>query len=466
MARTKKQIEQSFATAIEDINPSVDTVKGPIPDIFITPQALQIRETEQRIDDLSRRYSLDYTMTQNTQALALYGINHGLRKSPGKSASGYAYFFTFTRLRSGNNISIPAGTIVSTADSRIAYQTTKSAVIIGSSIDSYYNATKRRYEVRAPVASLGIGSEFDIPAGRLRSLQSNILGLDGVENRAPIRGSVSEQSNEAFGSLIRSKFNGTALGSGDGLRQIIQNFDSARITDVSIVFSSDYKLFKRRTRRAAWDIYLIGEDEESSSDTFTGDGFTNSFVLSKQPVFSVSSVLVNGSAVAYSFEKDTSYQTGESYIAKDKVVLPFALAASSTLTVEYNYDVLIRDTQEYLSKVQVDLYEADSLVRRARQVPLKISISIQVLSTFDEAQAISDALAIIQDFGNPGSYTDILYPEALRGRLASEIGGVSKVQVTGFSKRDTGSLPIDALEFETNEYPVISDADITIVPRR
>jgi len=54
MARTKKQIEQSLASDMEAINPSLDTVKGPVPDIFIRPQASQLRSVEVLIDDLNK----------------------------------------------------------------------------------------------------------------------------------------------------------------------------------------------------------------------------------------------------------------------------------------------------------------------------------------------------------------------------------------------------------------------------
>ena len=81
MARNTKQIEQSIAADIESNDPTLDTVKGPIPDIFIRPQAKQLRNIEIKIDDLNKRYSLDYIRTTNTASLELYGSNHGLRKS-------------------------------------------------------------------------------------------------------------------------------------------------------------------------------------------------------------------------------------------------------------------------------------------------------------------------------------------------------------------------------------------------
>jgi len=371
----------------------------------------------------------------------------------------------FSRLESGQRITIPAGTVVSTSDTSISYRTTREAVIIGESIDSYYNATKRRYEVRVPIESLGTSDVFDIPPGRIRQFQSSITGLDGVENREYISGSQEAEDNETFGKNIRAKFNGTAQGSGDGLRQIIQNFDSTRIYDVHLVFSTDYTLFRRRTRRAAWDVYLIGEDSQEITESFVGNGSRTQFQLTNLPVLSVSSVLVNGISVPYSLIKDTTDQTHTSARANDLVVLSSAPIEDISVDITYNYDKLITDTYTYISQLQNDLYDADILVRKAIPVNIKVTVSIQVLSTFDKAQAVSDTLAAIQDYGDLTTFVSVLSPDELRTRIEQEVSGISFVRVLEFARIDSGTVPAEPIEFLANEYPVISSENVTIVTR-
>lgn len=466
MARTTKQIEQSIAIDIESNDPTLDTVKGPIPDIFIRPQAAAIRAAELKIDDLNKRYSLDYIRTTNTASLELYGSNHGLRKSPGRPATGYVYFFTFSRLNSDETITIPAGVVVTTSDGTISYQTTSQVLIQGAAIESYYNPSKRRYEVKAPIASLGTGDIYDIPAGRIRSIRSSVSGIDGVENKTAITGSRETESNESFGRHIQAKFNGTALGSGDGLKQLILNYDTSRILSAQMVFSSDQALFRRRTRRASWDVYIIGEDARTATQTFIGDGVTREFILDGQPIFSIDSVTINNIATPYSFVRDTTDQTKTSARATDKVVLSTAPFINSSIEINYTYDILIQDIQDYIEKIQINLYESDTLVRKAIPVAIDIEVSIQVLSSFDEAQAINDTLSSIQDFTNINTYVEILYPERLRDKISAEVGGISGVRITKFSRVDTGTLPVEAVEFLAYEYPVVSDSNITIIARR
>jgi hypothetical protein len=466
MARTRKQIEQSISSDIEDQDPTLDTVKGPIPDIFIRPQAAQIRTVELKIDDLNKRYSLDYIKTTNTASLELYGANHGLRKSPGKPARGYVYFYTFTRINPGDVLTIPAGVVVTTSDTAVGYQTTADVVIIGNSMSSYYNVSKKRYEIRAPVESLGTGDVYEIPAGRIKNIRSGTVGIDGVENREPIRGSLEAQNNESFGNHIQAKFNGTGLGSGDGLRQLILGYDSSRIRDAKVIFSSDQALFRRRTRRAAWDVYLIGDDSDTAKDSFFGNGIRKEFILAKQPVISVNDVKVNNIPASYSIVRDTSDQTKLSSRSTDKVVFASAPIITDMIEISYTYDRLVQDTQSYIDKIQVKLYEADSLARQALKVSLAVSVSIQILSSFDESQAVVDTLAVIQDFFNITSFVEILYPDRLRDKIAAEVGGISGVRIVVFNRLDTGTLPVDAVEFKANEYPVLLTENITITPRR
>lgn len=464
MARTLKQIETSLANDIEAINPSLDTQKGPIPDLYIRPQAAQLRQTEVQVDDLNKRYSLDYIRTRNTAALDLYGGNHGVRKSPGKPARGYVYFYAYSRLRAGEILVIPAGTVVSTADTTVAYQTTREVVMYGDTIESFYNAPKRRYEVKAPVESLGTGEVFDVPPYRVR--QASVQGIDGVENRTRIEGGVASESNESFGRKISVAFNGTALGSGDGLRRLIVNYDATRINDAKIVYSTDTQLFRRRIRRAAWDVYLIGEDEETTIDNFIGNGSKSEFVMQNQPTLSVADVKVNGVPVPFAYVPDTTDQTKLSSRSTDRVVLTAAPAPGIPVQISYSYDKLVTDTQGYVNQVQVNLYEADVLVRKALPIYLSISVSAQILSSFDDSQATIDIESIIQDFGNFTSFVDIILPDQLRDRISSQVGGISNVRITGFTSRDYGTLPIEAIEFKGNEYPVVLAEDVTVMVRR
>jgi len=451
-----------LASSIEEQDPSIDTVKGPVFDIFIRPEAAQLRATELLYDDLSRRYSLDYVLTQGEEVLVLYGANHGLRKSAGRPSSGSVVFFTYTSIGSDDVVVIPAGTTVTTSDPAVSFRTTRDAYIIGSSLPSFFNAAKRRYEIRVPVEALGSGPLFDVPPLRITNVLSSVEGIDGVTNTTRIEGGTEDETNARFGQRIRSKFNGLALGSGDGLEQLVRNFNTSSILDVSMIFSTDYDNFRRRTRRAAWDIYIIGSETDDADITYVGDGVLRRFPIPLTPVLSVTGVRVNDADVGFTFLPDTTDQYRTSSAANDVVELASIPGLNDTVTISYAYDKLVRDTQDYVDRIGVELYKADILVRKAIPVGVKTHILVQVLSSFDETDAASSAFATAVDFLNPGQFISLLYPNELQSELSATTAGVSKINVLEFTRDVTGTLAIDVIELKPYEFPETADSLITI----
>lgn len=466
MARTLSQIEASLASSIEEQDSSIDTQKGPVFDFFIRPQAAQFRATELLYDDLSRRYSLDYVVNKNPTVLQLYGANHGVRRSPGRAARGNVVFFTSAAIGSTETLVIPAGTVVSTADPTVAYRTTRDAYILGASLSSFYNASARRYEVRVPVEALGSGTIFEVPPNRVTRILSSIRGIDGVINRERIANSLEAEAPATFGRRIRSKFNGLALGSGDGLNQLIRNFDPSSITDVAMVYSSDYTYFRRRVSRSAWDVYLIGSATDTASVTYVGDGVRRDFPIPNVPATAVSSVTVDTFSVGFSFVQDSTDQFRRSTRAADKVVLDSIPGLNSTIKITYSYNKLITDTQTYANKIGIQLYRSDILVREAIPVPIKATVLVQVLSSFDETEAAAAAFDSVSNFINTEKFVTTLSANDLRSQLSSDVAGIANIDVLEFTRNLTGTIPVETIEFAPFEYPVSQDALITIKVRR
>lgn len=466
MARTLRQIELSLSDSIESQDPGVDTVKGPVFDIYIRPQAAQIRALELLYDDLSRRYSLDYVLTQNEQVLQLYGANHGLRRSLGRAARGWVTFFAYQAPGPDEIIVVPAGTVVSTSDPTIAFRTLRDAFILGSSLGAFFNASARRYEVRVPVEALGSGQLFEVPPNRITQIQSSVQGVDGVINRSRIEGSAEFESMSRFGSRTRSKFNGLALGSGHGLLQQIENFNTSSIDDVAMIFSTDIEHFRRRTRRSAWDVYIIGSVSEEAEITYIGNAVQRTFSLPLAPVLSVNSVRVGSSTVGFTFLPDTSFQSRSSTQSNDRVELDSIPSLNETVTISYTYDRLIRDTQSYVDRIGTQLYRSDILIRKAIPVLMRTKVSIQVLSSFDETDAASSAFASVSDFINKNQFVSVLSASDLISRLSADVAGVSNIDVLEFTRDLTGTIPVETVEFKPYEYPETTDALITIEVRR
>ncbi len=466
MARTLRQIELSLADAIETQDSSIDTVKGPVFDIFIRPQAAQIRAVELLFDDLSRRYSLDYVLSQNETVLQLYGANHGLRRSLGRAARGNVTFYTYQAPGPDEVVVVPAGTVVSTSDPTISFRTLRDAFILGSSLGAFFNAAARRYEVRVPVEALGAGALFEVPPNRILRVQSTVQGIDGVVNRERISGSTEFESASRFGARIRSKFNGLALGSGDGLKQLVESFNTSSIDAVQMIFSTDTDNFRRRTRRSAWDVYIIGSVTETAEVTYVGNAVQRTFRLPLSPALAVQGVRVGSTPVGFSFLPDSTFQYRSSTQANDRVELDVIPGLNETVTITYTYDKLIRDAQDYVNRLGVQLYRADILVRKAIPVPIRARVLVQVLSSFDETEAASAAFASVSSFINRTEFISVLFANDLRSQLSADVAGVSNISILEFTRDLTGTIPVETLEFRPFEYPETSDSLITIEVRR
>lgn len=462
MARTLRQIELALADSIEGQDSSVDTVKGPVFDIFIRPISAQLRATELQYDDLSRRFSLDYVLTQNQSVLQLYGANHGLRRAGGKAAGGYVLFYTYAAPGPDSIVVVPSGTVVSTTDTTISFRTTRDAFILGSSLGAFFNAAERRYEVRVPVTALGSGQLFEVPPNRILKIQSSVRGIDGVINKERISGSTEQEPASKFGKRIRSKFNGLGLGSGSGLEQLIRQFSPSSILDVKIIYSTDLEHFRRPTRRASMDVYLIGSVSDTAEATFIGNASTRTFVLPQSPVLGVSSVRVGNTSVGFTFIPDEAFSSRKSTRSQDKVELSVIPGLNETVTVTYTYDKLTRDVQAYVDRLGVQLYRTDILVRKAIPVPVRASFSFELLSSFDETEAASAALDAVISFVNKEEFVSTLSASSARDYLSAEVAGASKVKVVEFTRDLSGTLPVETIEFYPYEYPETNASLVTV----
>lgn len=463
MARTPVQVEDAMIASTQIIDPGIDATKGPHRGAFIQPQAQVISQTEQLVDDLSLRYSLRYVMTRNPAVMDLYAFNHGLAAGLGSPSTTVLYFYTFTVPEAGGYVFIPSGTVVSTVDSTVSFQTTTDLTIPADSFPLYYNSTSRRYEFPVPSASIGVGPEFEIAARRLVNLQTSLAGIVGVFQ--PFRSSPSAQVEQAaqLGQRQQAKFTGLSLGTPAGLESTVRNFDTSNILDVSVVYSTEFDLFRRPLNRPGFDIYVVGNVSDTMTETFRSAGGELKFYLSKRPVQNLNSVIVNGTAVTAQLVRDNKPATADSVRALDYLLLQAPTDPGSTIQVSYTYNRLLTDISTFLEKANQRYWQADILVRAGRQVPMAITIDASALSTVDTLSLISSIQLATFTYVNRNLLGLTLFPEGLRQAINSTVAGLSSSRVSLFTRLDQGGvLPVDVQEMNKTEYPFISPGDLTI----
>lgn len=449
MARSRSQIETSLANRITTIDPTVDTKKGPVPDIFTIPEAYEIQSLEARQDSIGLRYSFDYTKLQNRDIQILYGANHGLRPSNGTPsvARGIAYRYT----RPQEDVIIPAGRIVTTTDGTVSFKVTYDTIMYAGRADAYYNATTSRYEVPITLTSMGTGTDFDLPPRTLRKLQEPISGIDGAENVERATQGKPEEDLTQFAVRTQKMFNGLETASADGFISTILNYGAPIVENVIPIFSSDTQYFQRRTRRAAWDIYIRGEQIEDVTATFAANG-TAIFVLPNTPVISVSEVRVNDIPTSFSYTPDLSPERRGSVLEYDVVQLPSVPAMGSVITVRYQWNSLIALLQQYYNQTRAQSYKTDILIRMAQSVLLRVRVDVKAASTFDVTTVLGRTQNTIYSYFDETIRREIILPEAFRSYVVVGTPGISNLWVRTFTRATTGTLDVEPIELAPYEY--------------
>lgn len=449
--------------SIASIDPGIDASKGPHRAAFVQPQAAIISQTEQVLDDCALRYSLRYVMARNPAIMGLYAANHGILQGTGSPSRTQLVFYTFNIPAHGGYIFIPVGATATTQDATVTFQTTDSMTVDASAFPLYYNNTTRRYEFTVQAESIGIGPEFEIAAGRIRTLQSQIEGIVGVTQ--PFRTGPSQplESSLQLGQRQQAKFVGTSMGTTAGIESVVRDFDTANIQDVSVVYSTEYDLFRRPLNRPGFDIYLVGSITETATDTFRSNGGETSFVLTQQPVTSISTCLVNGVAVTPTLVKDTTPATMGSTRAQDRLVVQAPTDSGSTVQVSYTYNRLLRDVSTFLTQANQRFWRADILVRAANPVALRIAVNLQGMSTTDPQSVVANGQLATNTYINLNRLATFYTPTALIQAILGTTVGVSNATIQMFQRIDQlGTLNVDVVETNKTEYAFISPSDLTI----
>lgn len=465
MARTQDEIEQSLIESVHSNDPSTDTRKGPVYNFLLRPVPPELQKTEadaERIAILTTQ-QLDQVATEaEIQALA---TSFSIRLGGGKASKTKGQQF-FAYAKPEQDIVINRGTLVGTDDQQYTYFVSEPVTIPANTADNYYNPQTRRYEITTSAEATSVGPDFDLPRTRVKKLLTPIDGIDGTINILDYDG--GEEAEDLAGSVdrIRSKLAGLDPETGGGIISDIRNYDPETITDVSLVFPKDRGLFKRLTNRPAIDAYVKGEILETISETLVASGGETQLVLSKQPVRSVTSILVNGTGVSFSFIEDTSFDVGFSPRAASYVLLDSPLLAADVAVVTYQYNILIAEIQEDLFSLERP-FDTDVLAREPRAFGVAISIDATVVASFDTARVYTNIEAklfaeVEQDF-----FIDVLQPDVIAQKIKDEVAGLAaKPRFTIFRRTSGGLLEVDTIAIEKNEDPYIDQDQLSINVRR
>lgn len=459
-ARTSEEILLDLKTSIEQSDPSWDTAQGPIRDVFMAPVSGVVAKTEQDAEDLRRLFSLDFEDVISEDEIRKALNNFGSVPGVGTKSSHTQYFMRSTRPR--EDITVPAGTLVSNSTGNLVYSTTETVVMEASQADSYFNPTRRAYEVSVKVEAVGVGPEYALPARRVQTILTPVNGIDATENRQRSSQGLPTESTIEQAARLKSVFLGLNLNSKGGLPKKILDTLSSQISLVQMIVPGDPE-FTRIQVRPSLDIYALGNVTETAVDTVTAVAGQTEVILTNQPAISISSVKVNGVAADYTMIKDLSDEGRDSVRAQDMVVLNVPVLASDLVEVTYVYNKSLNNVDALVLNVGSEsLFRTDCLVRDFRRVRPQVSIELKVLSSYTIDEVSAQIRSWIAEYLDAPLLREKITPSDMRDAIRSEINGIQTLRIGKF-RRDTGSLSnIEVIVLAKNEITAYEESYIDI----
>lgn len=469
MGRTADQRIASLAKRVQDSDKSVEYDKGPVFDLMIRPVGEELGSAEDKADYISNLYTSAFSEVADEREVLALETNFAMEgQGSGKSSKTKAqYFFRFARPQVGESFMIAEGTLVANADSSMVYRTIETVFMEGQYADIYYNNKEGWYGIPVLTEATAIGSAYDLKQGRVNKILSVVDGWDGTINLADYAGGEEAESNSQKVARIKKRFEGMDTGTFGGVESRVLNYNPAVISSVRLVDPSNQTIFKRPTIRPALDLYIIGQDMLVTTDTFTASDGQTSYVLKNQPVYSVSSVTKNGTAITtWQFDRDDSVLQ-QSSRSQDAIVFDPPLVLGDSVSVTYQYNGIISSVQNDIFPATNNLlFRTDVLVREAREAKISISIRFSFVGSVsleDGEAALVDALYRLVEVG---TFIDNLNPETLRSQLKSEVVGLGDLFFVKFAKTVGSLSDVEIVNFADNEYPKIDENNLILSPMR
>lgn len=461
MARSAEQIESDLSNSIEAQDNSYDVSQGPIKDLFTIPLSGIIAEVEQQAEDLRKLFSLQFSEVATEDEIRKALNNFGSYPNEGSKSTHNQHFLRFTRPK--EDIVIPIGTLVSNNTGNLVYRTIETVTMLADQADTYYNPTRKAYEIVAKVESDGVGGEYALSARRIQTIMSSLNGIDATENRTKSSQGLPTETLDNQYSRLQTRLTGLNLNTFAGIPEKIKESMSNNVSLVQVITPSQPE-FKRIQYKPSIDVYVHGDSSQINTESFNAISGQTEIYLTKQPVLSVESVIINNSAsVSFKLIKDSTNESSNSLSSKDYILLDLPLSSGDSIEVNYTYNKLLEDVSNIvLDGNSQSLFMTDTLIRGFIEVSPIISFELKVISSYSFDDVASNIRQyIIDDLSNAISGRK-MSPNEYRDVIIDNISGIQSLRVLKF-RRDTGSLSnIETVILYKNEITKYVEENIDI----
>ena len=344
--RTLDDILSSLRRTRGDVDPYADSTKGPI-SVLLYCYATGLSRVEQHASYLMSVYQLETADLLARDDLDNLGRNYGKNPNVGKPARVNLTFWMQSRPQAGKLYNIDAGTLAGTQDGRYLFSTIRTVTLVGNSAELYYNADLLRYEISVMAEATAVGDDYNLPEGTIASIIGTLLDFDGVTNKKQASNGTDPLTPTQFRNMIWDALQGLNANLAGNIISTIESLDPAGYDDIRLVSSANLESFKRTkllNGKLGYDVYMLTDVYADDIYTGTAQGGETEIVLPTRPVLSVEYCTVDGRAVPFTFQQDTTTVYTGSPLSSDKILLASPLYPAQTFEIRYYYYSLVQDS--------------------------------------------------------------------------------------------------------------------------
>jgi hypothetical protein len=464
-ANTLKAIRDRMVSQLKTIDSLIDTQQGsPVKDIVVDSPSVEIRGNFVVLDYIMRTRNLDSFLN----LLAEQDYLEDLRLALGfqttdeviamveSDLDDFADTFGITRIvarkalylqrfyRNDNNsgapVTIPLGTEVKTPDGLVSAVTITSVGQV-----PIIEATTGLYYVEETAEATATGTDGNVALGTFTSMTPVLAQAISTSNVSLIQSGVDEESNGSLIERIKEARKGRNYPTTTGLRRLATGAldgSSLDFVDAKVIGPSDPLM--TRVLAGGVDIYVVGKSIVPYTEVIVYATGHTEYVLSVQPVETLSSVTTSSGVLPYTFYSDVTGAFAGSTRALSSITLTSIgdLADGDAISVQYSYDGAIRDAQSLVSEGgEFHAPAMDALFRQARQAIIDVSLEVIQFGDRTQAEVQTDVQSDLAAFFDGGTTSQgIVYTPRTIGEdidvsdiiaLIADISDVDRITLTG-----------------------------------
>jgi len=441
-------------------NNQLDTTYGPIYDSSLFPQSIVLGQLSADVADLSQVQSLvealDLDATEEIRAIV---SNEGIIASPGTNATVTLEFQSSVAPPLAG-LPVARGTPIGVRDatSTIVFVTTEAASLpFGAPLENGL------WRLRVQAVAVSPGVESRVGPNRLTRPLIPLNGFSAVTNPAAAIGGDGETSNAQLVDLFFLSVQGRQLATPSGIkRNALTGFNAAGSVYV--------ERFPERAQPGAVDVFVRNGQSVQRTEQNVYYGVGQLIRVSLPPMLRVNGVTAGATTYVEGTDYEVVFDDGPlsgSTRALDGIRFlrtPAApLAPGGLVTIDYDYDALIRQMQATNASPDDTVVGQDLLYRRGVGVPIAVVADFTTRSGFSPVATQQAVLAAIQAFVLASPQGEPLEVSDVNNAVRNAVSAVNNLTFIQFSRAvDAGVADI---AFAPNQHPTFDGGVLVVTPR-